>query len=117
MAGLSKYYNLEAEYKAYLKQLGVKEEELHTLQAQQYRQSIVFPPPPQSIRELAELVNRATNKWFSILYYPSLDVMIISSKSPVMLVATIPEIRKRTGIINHRKFPKALICNNPYYQS
>ncbi len=87
------------------------------IQAQKYRHTIIFPQPPQSIRELAELLNRATHKWFSIGYYPSTDLMIIGSRQPVIPVAIIPHIRKRNSIINHHKFPKELICNNPFYQS
>lgn len=96
------------EYKNYVNEV---------IQAQKYRHSIVFPQPPQSIRELAELLLRGRNKQFSIHYYPSSDVIIIGDREPVIPLAVIPYIRKRENIIGHPKFPKELICNNPYYQS
>ena len=79
---------------------------------QKYHCFKIVPPPPKQIQELSELMNRVEDKNFRVQYYPGQDVLIISHLPEEVLVAVIPNIRKKKDIMSYPTFPKELKGEN-----
>jgi len=67
----------------------------------------IVPPPPLQIQQLSELMNRIEDGLFSVKYFPTDDILMISLANDE-LITIMGRVRKRKNLHDNPKFPEEL---------
>jgi hypothetical protein len=72
-----------------------------------YRCFKIIPPQPKQIHQLSILMNRVEDGLFSVKYFPTDDILMISLANDE-LITIMGSVRKRKNLHDHPKFPEEL---------